>query len=228
MKKTFAIVLFTSMALASTASAVDLRAVTDVNANVGANPVTTDAQIQLRAETSVDASTSTDERRALDVTGALQIDGGVDSTLDAVLYANTAGSGEVTSPQQVNSETTLQAYVQQLKESDIDFGAVTTTQSAVTVEYVAPAKLFGFISIQMSATVTVDADGNATISRPWYAFLTTGSDTELEAQIESEVKPTINTNAQLSAHAQARVVDAVYTALKANISADTQASIDAL
>ena len=93
-------------------------------------------------------------------------------------------------------------------------------------------KLFGFIPVTVNATANVDANGNVTVSYPWYAFLMSTNRADLETKIQSNVsadagasaKADAQAAAQFSAEAQARVIAAVKAAMQTELNAEANAS----
>ena len=120
-------------------------------------------------------------------------------------------------------------------ESAEDHVALTAKQSV---------KLFGFIPVTVKITTNVDANGDVTISYPWWAFLAVTNKAKLESKIEAQTKlitareagsgmatgrvaagdvngDGVEASAKLSADVQARLIESVQVALQFQWSIDT-------
>ena len=151
----------------------------------------------------------------------------------ADLDANTVQASNV-SASNVQSKNDLQGYVAAQLQSDQDLSAVDTASDHVAVTYMEPVKLFGFIPANANTTATVDENGNVTISYPWWAFLATKDNADLQTQVQSNVavamKDHMNAmndeanNANVSGSANANVTANVNAAESASAMAMAQLS----
>ncbi len=88
----------------------------------------------------------------------------------------------------VHTAAALEAYAGSSVKDDERLESAALENNELTVRYKTDAKFLGFIPASIMVTATVDAEGNATVRYPWYAFLmpTYESRAELEARIEKE------------------------------------------
>lgn len=109
---------------------------------------------------------------------------------------------------------------------------------SVNITYAQPARFLGLFPASINSTVNVDAQGNVTVSLPWYAFLYAEDTTPVKAAVATAVQQsgvTPTTEAQASATAsmqaqlqdQAMLVNAITSAIQteAQASATTSASV---
>ncbi len=68
-------------------------------------------------------------------------------------------------------QNTINTNIKYALVTNPDVTYVAITKDLVTVNYKAPAKLFGFIGIKMNVHVVSDANGKVTVTLPWYKFL---------------------------------------------------------
>ena len=146
----------------------------------------------------------------------------------------------ISSPSAVTTRADLSGYVAAEMKADKNISSVEAASDNVAVTYKQNAKLFGFIPVTVDATANVDAEGNVTVSYPWYAFLMMTNKSDLQATIQNRVTADANLAAstnvtadasaeaagQLSADAQARIVAAVKAAMQAEFNASINASAD--
>ncbi|MDO8514034.1 MAG: hypothetical protein Q7S50_00650 [bacterium] len=121
-------------------------------------------------------------------------------------------------------------------ESAEDHVALTSKQSV---------KLFGFIPVTVKMKVNVDANGDVTVSYPWWTFLAVTNRDNLESKIEAQTKVItareagsgmatgrvaagdvsgdgVEASVKLSADIQARLIESVQAALQFQWKVDTQ------
>jgi hypothetical protein len=94
---------------------------------------------------------------------------------------------EFTDPELVETESDLEAYATTLLINDENAKRIEVGESDVELTYRTHAKLFGFIPVLVSATATVNEDGETEVSYPWYAFLSSTNEAEIEADIEERL-----------------------------------------
>jgi len=109
----------------------------------------------------------------------------------------------------------------------------TSSNTSVSVTYVHPAKLFGFIPMSLSekATVSTDAQGKATVNvhKPWWSiFASSGADSatfaaKINAGLQDQ-SASIDAQGNLSASAKAALVSQIETAAQATYNASASAS----
>ena len=69
----------------------------------------------------------------------------------------------------------------------IFFCMIDTASDHVAVTYPEHAELFGFIPVTVDTTATTDASGNVSISAPWWSFLAAIDQSNLQANVQSNV-----------------------------------------
>jgi len=187
------------------------------------------------------------------------LDGGVNGASDGVLYATTntaikvdanvgvnnttddikseSDSGvAVTSANQVNSETDLKIYSENVSIKDPSVTKVEATsesdgKSEIKVGYTHKGKLLGFLPINIHSTTIVEVEENGEVkvhSRlPWWSFLVAKQNYNRE-DVESRVRnnATIKANAQVNASAtsKAKVAEAIVAEVEA--SANTEVGVN--
>lgn len=128
---------------------------------------------------------------------------------------------------EVSSNADLSGYIAAEMQNDENLAKVETSSNTVSVTYQEPARFLGFIPLSLKATATVDAQGDVSISYPWYSFLYAKADADLEAQLESRLSSVFAGSAsaaggtQLAGSAGASGTDAD---LAADVGADMLAS----
>lgn len=147
------------------------------------------------------------------------------------------GSAEATqiAATSVRTQAELSGFVASQLVSDENVSRVETSADDVSVTYEQRAHLFGFVPVTVEATATVSADGSIDVSYPWYAFLMTTNEGELEATIEQRVSGSVSaaTNASADAAAgftsttQAQVIGSIRSAMEAKLEADLAAEASA-
>ena len=130
----------------------------------------------------------------------------------------------------VDTSASVKAYVESVEESDKNIDDVKSTSDHVSVSYKQPAKLFGFISMDMSVKGSVDTKGNVRVNYPWYSFLTNyKSDTKLESDINIAVSSIVDTEGEteFSGSLQTQLITAIHTVMKAHSEANVDSEADA-
>lgn len=132
------------------------------------------------------------------------------------------------SADKVQTTNDLSGYIAAQMQGDANLMSVDTASDHVAVTYQEPAKFLGIFPITVDTTATTDASGNVSVSQPWWAFLATTNNAQLQANVQSSVSSIIgasgSANAQLSASQQARLVSAIKTVLAAAANANASAS----
>ncbi len=102
----------------------------------------------------------------------------------------------------VSSDTDLKTYAQVVARGDTSVKNVDVKGNDVSVTYERPARLFGFlpVNIKETAHVTVDANGkaNVNVDKSWWSFL--ASDDLQSDQVTSDINASLNANAAVSAN----------------------------
>ncbi len=148
---------------------------------------------------------------------------GVDASLNAGANSNTnVSAGLMTGSAQVQTDSDLDTYSMTVKQQDSSVSSVSSSDNDVSVEYHVPAKLFGFISVNMpeKASVSVDSQNETSVSvhRPWWSVFASvnGHTTEsLQSRIKAHVPSALPTSASgtasLNASTKAQFISAIET-----------------
>ena len=148
-------------------------------------------------------------------------------------------------PGQVSSRADLNTYITDLKQKNRSVKNVqvrtqeqqstsgqATNMNEVVMKYNHPARLFGFIAVNLPSTTTLSAssDVGATYTvdtrLPWWSFLA-GNKTVVKTQLESEIENDAMIQNYVSAESSARAQAQTIEKLTERISAHTQARIAA-
>jgi hypothetical protein len=149
--------------------------------------------------------------------------------------ANTSSDSAIVSLQgnsigMIQSSADLTAYDNMVIKARPAVSSVNVnSDNSIDVIYAQPAKFLGIFSTSLSGNVHVDAQGNTTVHMPWYAFLYSKNTTSVQASAATAVQ---QSGAQFNAQADAmtkvqnnaRVINAVSTAVQAQASANASAS----
>ncbi len=221
------------VAPAASAATLSLDGVVDTNANVNTNVNTNVINATVRANATGSAATTA-------TTSGAEGSGQMTSSSTATVQAETfvlkrsdlaGGNAATIEPSSVTSSTQFEAYARSIMTSDENLTKVETSADEVSVWYKENGEFLGFIPVTVSTRTTVEADGTVEVDRPWYNFLTRTSDSaSLKADLESTAGTIARAEAaaELSSSAQARIVNAVRSVMKANFeaTASTEASAD--
>lgn len=197
-------------------TSADLGLTTDTSANSNTtNSSTSSATVTVTSATApVPTSAST----------VLGISVGADGSFNASQADVSAGASTETAAN-VSSNNTLALYAQGVLQSDSNVSGIAADSNHVAVSYYEPAKVFGFISAKINTTAEVDASGNASIHYPWYRFLTSVNDSDIQASVSAQAAGSASTFS--SAQTKAVLVSDLYTALKAHADASASANVSA-
>lgn len=135
----------------------------------------------------------------------------------------------------VNGDTSveLDTYVQTMASTNAEVTDVDTTSgSKVIVEYKRPAKLFGFINVNLTEKAVVKANGEgklkADVSKSWWSiFASTDAKTNefsdtLKARVENSVSA--SASQELTASEKAEFIAEINAAAQATYSVDSVAN----
>lgn len=136
------------------------------------------------------------------------------------------------SPQTVNTDAEISGYVAAQMAADMNVSRMESSRSRISVTYPQKVKLFGFVPMTVEATATVLADGTVDVRYPWFAFLMVTNEVDLESEIEDRAStlpsPSLNASAEasleLTARAQAELIDTVRAAMESSLAAEAKAS----
>lgn len=102
-------------------------------------------------------------------------------------------------------ESDFDIYVEALEEETF-ITEIEIDEDEIEFSYVQPGKLFGFIGIDMGATVIVDEDDAVEIDLPWYSFLVKKDVKVVEAAVAAGVKSQVTTEHEFEDEARSTVV----------------------
>jgi hypothetical protein len=163
----------------------------------------------------VSVGTNSSSTNMMMTTGTLTLS----SSDSAVMNANS-----MTTPDgaMVSSGTQLNTYAAAVVHSDSNIQNVQLSNTMVGMTYKEQGKLFGFIPLSVNTHAQVDQTGAVTITYPWYHFLVSTDDSGLQSNIQASVHSTMANfmpaaaNAQLSARAQAELMDDLEAGFKSH------------
>ena len=209
---------------------VDVQVGVDGSASASGSGTSGSGATQGSADTDTDVSVQAGGGADVDVATLLITRVDVDTN---AVEAKTIAASDV------KTSADLSGYVAAQMKSDNNISAVESASDSVSVTYKQKAKLFGFIPVTLNARAVVDAQGNVTISYPWYAFLAVTNKADLQAKVQGRVNTDVNLGggadanastaaaARLTADTQAKVVAAVKAAMQAQFDVDADAGADA-
>jgi hypothetical protein len=114
----------------------------------------------------------------------------------------------------VSTSDQLKTYAAGMMHSNANVESVQSSNSSVSMNYKESGKLFGFIPTMVKVRSTTDANGNVSLSYPWYHFLVSTNDSTLKSDMESSIKSSVSGSASgtLSARMQAEFMADMATA----------------
>lgn len=141
------------------------------------------------------------------------------------------GSAEAAqiSASSVRTQADLSGYVAGQIVSDGNVSKVETSAEDVSITYQQRAKLFGLVPVDVEVTAVVSADGSVDAQYPWYAFLMTTNESDLEASLQESVSGSASATAQVNAaagftsQAQAEIIGRIRSAMETQLEADIAA-----
>lgn len=192
---------------------------------LGTSTSTIDVGIEAEATTSLEA----------DLSDAAEAVSDAFSVTRATVSEFASTTANVTSAAVVETSEDLRAYVAGVIDADARIERTDLSSEAVTVVYQQPGRLFGFVPVSMTVTVTVDSSGDVTVDYPWYGFMvaTEQSRAVAEATLENQMRTTLanvesagSAAEGLSARAQAEILAELQSALslqaEAGVGAEAQ------
>ncbi len=127
------------------------------------------------------------------------------------------------SPDNVANSDDLHAYAVTALKSDANLKGMVFDHNMVTVSYPAHGHFLGLIPVTFVVDATADADGNVTLSYPWYKFLVTTDLAKIQTALHDE--GALSGNASTTALFQADLAARLYSILKMNFEATTTAGV---
>lgn len=141
-------------------------------------------------------------------------------------------STEINSVEKVESANDFEHFVAFKAKTDARLKQVDVQNGKVEVEYTEPAKLFGFIGMNLTARATVDQQGEVSVSYPWYHIFMKKSNTSmaLQTQLSNAVKSEQRGNASVYAQASTTIAlpnlfELMVNTLRASGESSTTASV---
>ena len=121
----------------------------------------------------------------------------------------------------VQTEQDLSGYIAARMRGDVNLSTVDTASDHVAVTYPEPAELFGFVPVTVETTATTDANGNVSVTQPWWSFLAATDNANLQSSVQASVQGVLgasaSSNTQLTVSQQAQLVAAIQSAMAASL-----------
>ncbi len=214
------------MALLLSAGAVHaLELKTDVK-------VDTKADVNANGNANVNANTNTNANDNANADSNNSVNANTNATLNANSNSMVAN---------ISTDDDLKVYTTSLKNEDKNVSKVEVADNQILLAYRQPAKFLGFIPSNVTAKVMVDAQGNISVNYPWYTFLSVKNDEKLKADLQMQVAAVLGNGrgaddtavgtttiafSDLSVRSRAKIIQALHTALKSNVSAEVKSEAE--
>lgn len=119
----------------------------------------------------------------------------------------------------IQDDEDITSYVSDVISANTDVRALKLTSEAVNLDYEAPAALFGFIPMTVPARISVSKDKTVDVSYPWYSFLMSTNEEELQDAVSKTVGDALSASAGdtqdgFSAKIQATIANSILSAFK--------------
>lgn len=200
-----------------------------VPAAAGAQGLNLDLDLGASATTSTSApsapSDGTDAEADARAAAALSAD--LDLTIDLDRDDDLSGTARISSASMVATGADLDAFARGRMESDERIESMQLGSDELSFTYDQRARLLGFYPMTVAATATVDADGSIEISYPWYGFMLSTNEDELEADLESRVAGALSGGvvvedgeSRMTAQGRARVLTVLHDAMRSSLDAE--------
>lgn len=124
-------------------------------------------------------------------------------------------SNTIGTPEHVSNRGELRSFLNHILKNDAHIENVHVSSTTIETHYNMPAKFLWAIPTNISADVTVNANGSVTVTYPWYAFLFAKN-----GEIENTLTQTLSSSTEatasstLSASAEAHVINLLFSILK--------------
>lgn len=148
----------------------------------------------------------------------------------------------ITQADSVRTSASLESYAAATVRADERLKSLDMTENGMDMKYRKAAKLLWIIPASLTAHVSVDQQGEVSVSYPWYAFLmsTDESRESLEAEIRQEIdsidgsieaagdaEGTVSASSRIQADPTirrwARIIEAAYIAVSGDTRVDASA-----
>ena len=119
---------------------------------------------------------------------------------------------------QVRTGDDLEVYADSVEQTNESITSVSSSDDSVSVGHTISAKLFGFIPVSMTETISVTVDGgddaSVTVKRPWWSFLATAPDERamLASRVRAYLPESISVDGELDANIKAQFISAIEAA----------------
>lgn len=230
------------------AQLLDASGALDVNGSASADTdgasVSSDTNMHADAGADADTGTSTGSAgtdESGDVSGAMDLGSAIEFSIKRSDMDEDTDYA-VTDASSVRSSASLESYAAATMHADERLESLEMNGSGMDMRYRKPARFLWIIPASLTARVSVDTDGDATVRYPWYSFLmaTDESRADLEARIRAEIT-SIQDSMQVAADAEAagtastglkgdpeirrwaRIIESVYAAVSGAVRADASA-----
>jgi hypothetical protein len=216
------------------------NATINTGANVSGSANTTDVNVGVSGNANSNGGSSASDTSGSSGSSDVSANSNTDLSAPLIVTRADVDSNAVTASSatadSVRTKDDLSGYVAAQMKSDANVSSVDTASDHVALTYKEPAKLFGFIPVTIDTTATADASGNVTISYPWWAYLATKDNADVQAKVQDGVNATLGTNAsatananaqasaQLTAAQQAKLIASIKEALASGANASANAS----
>lgn len=141
---------------------------------------------------------------------------------------STISSGTPMTFDRVSTQEDLRSFISNSLHDDSDLQAMTFTNDDVEVAYASRGKLLAFIPVTLTTTAHVNANGEVTVSHPWYRFLVMeDSNADIEASIKAAIGSMIKANGEgpLSVRQAAAIAARVHEVFKGSYTAEGSANM---
>jgi hypothetical protein len=193
-------------------------------------PVEAEIGVDLSADAAASAQTEIISVTREYLETSIEADATIGSSADASVEWTEMSSQNDTGAS-LNTSTEVRAHARAIAKEDDRVSSIELSSKNVTFSYRERANLFGFIEVNVPVIVSVEADGEVSVTYPWYSFMLSTNRAGLAIRAEAAARNTLGVNASseetLSAEEQVHLATALHAALRAEasaaISADTKA-----
>lgn len=111
----------------------------------------------------------------------------------------------------IKTQGDVSTYIDAMAKADTNIQIATADPSQISLVYLEPAKLFGFIPFNVPTTATADSSGDISVDYPWYGFAVTGNKDAVQSALQQTVGQALKAdgNATFSATLQAQILAAM-------------------
>lgn len=163
------------------------------------------------------------------------IDGNATLKAEPIVITRATINGSLTASSGAPSEATtsedLRTQAAALVSEDARVSSVVLSNTKVSLSYQEPAKLFGFINVNVPVEVSVAANGSTSVNYPWYSFLLSSDQAGLAVRAQAAVSNVLpartNASVKLSSADEAHILSSLHEVMRseANGSVRTTTSV---